>query len=90
MVPFVGETFFCGLEISWNSTGNLHDTIWTRVCYVCAKFRLRLDKVFVILGKFINEIWVTFLQIWASLGKHFWQIRTFSNLFGQIRTCPNL
>ena len=42
-----------------------------------------MDKVFVIMSKIIQDIWLNFWQIWATLGKSFEPICTYPNQFGQ-------
>ena len=59
----------------------------TSLCKLWANFGLRLGKVLVIWGKFIEDIWASYLQFWTSLGNSFGQIRAYSNRFGQFRTC---
>ena len=54
---------------------SLLDDNWTNFC-----------KGFMILGKFIKDIWAIFLQIGSSLGNCFRQIRIYSNRFGQFCT----
>ena len=50
----------------------------TKIGQACAKF-----------GQSFCDFWANFLQICASLGKSFKQIRTYLKRFDQFLACPN-